>query len=157
MEQATALSHAVKKTSHDSFCCVECIVCLYVMRDRFVRPKFKLGWFTVWKFFLFFFSIYFVSCSGPCALKEKWHRKEHIVIIIMNKSPLVTSAWWSQEIPWTTFSQWIFSSSIHTSCINALPFGLHFCFHCQSWSSGVTVELVKDEEDSASDMGFFHQ
>ena len=35
----------------------------------------------VWGFF--FFPTYFVSCNGPCALKEKWHRKEHIIIIIM--------------------------------------------------------------------------
>ena len=28
-----------------------------------------------------FFSTYFVSCNGPCAPKEKWHRKEHIIII----------------------------------------------------------------------------
>ena len=33
-------------------------------------------------FFLFFFPT-FVSCDGPCALKEKWHRKEHIIIIIL--------------------------------------------------------------------------
>ena len=30
----------------------------------------------------FFFSTYFVSCNGPCAPKEKWHRKEHIIIIL---------------------------------------------------------------------------
>ena len=30
----------------------------------------------------FFFYI-LVSCNGPCAPKEKWHRKEHIVIIII--------------------------------------------------------------------------
>ena len=27
---------------------------------------------------------YFVSCNGPCAPKEKWHRKEHIIIIILD-------------------------------------------------------------------------
>ena len=32
---------------------------------------------------VFFFSTYFVSCNGPCAPKEKWHRKEHIIIIII--------------------------------------------------------------------------
>ena len=26
------------------------------------------------------FFTYFVSCNGPCAPKEKWHRKEHIII-----------------------------------------------------------------------------
>ena len=31
----------------------------------------------------FFSSTYFVSCNGPCALKEKRHRKEHIVVIII--------------------------------------------------------------------------
>ena len=31
----------------------------------------------------FFFSTYFISCNGPCALKEKWHRKDHIIIIIV--------------------------------------------------------------------------
>ena len=30
-----------------------------------------------------FFSTYFVSCNGPCAPKEKWHRKEHIITIII--------------------------------------------------------------------------
>ena len=30
-----------------------------------------------------FSSTYFVSCKGPCAPKEKWHRKEHIIIIII--------------------------------------------------------------------------
>ena len=30
---------------------------------------------------VFFFFTYFVSCNGPCALKEKWQRKEHIIII----------------------------------------------------------------------------
>ena len=30
-----------------------------------------------------FFPAYFVSCYGPCALKETWHRKEHIIIIIV--------------------------------------------------------------------------
>ena len=24
-----------------------------------------------------------MSCNGPCAPKEKWHRKEHIIIIII--------------------------------------------------------------------------
>ena len=31
--------------------------------------------------FVFVFT-YFVSCNGPCALQEKWHRTEHIIIII---------------------------------------------------------------------------
>ena len=31
----------------------------------------------------FFFPTYFVSCNGPCAPKEKRHRKEHIIIIII--------------------------------------------------------------------------
>ena len=32
----------------------------------------------------FFFSpTYLVSCNGPCAPKEKLHRKEHIIIIII--------------------------------------------------------------------------
>ena len=30
----------------------------------------------------FFVSTYFVSCNGPCAPKEKWHRKEHIIICV---------------------------------------------------------------------------
>ena len=30
---------------------------------------------------VFFFPTHFVSCNGPCAPKEKWHRKEHIIII----------------------------------------------------------------------------
>ena len=25
----------------------------------------------------------FFSCNGPCAPKEKWHQKEHIIIIIV--------------------------------------------------------------------------
>ena len=29
-----------------------------------------------------FFKTYFVSCNRPCAPKEKWHRKEHIFIIV---------------------------------------------------------------------------
>ena len=29
-----------------------------------------------------FFATDFVSCNGPCAPKETWHRKEHIIIII---------------------------------------------------------------------------
>ena len=33
-----------------------------------------------------FFSTYFVSCDGPCAPKEKWHGKEHIIIIITRKN-----------------------------------------------------------------------
>ena len=33
---------------------------------------------------VFFSPIYFVSCNGLCALKEKWHRKEHIIIIIIS-------------------------------------------------------------------------
>ena len=28
--------------------------------------------------FVCYFRIYFVSCNGPCAPKEKWHRKERI-------------------------------------------------------------------------------
>ena len=33
------------------------------------------------------FCFCFFSCNGPCAPKEKWHRKEHIIIIIIiNKS-----------------------------------------------------------------------
>ena len=31
-------------------------------------------------FFVLFFT-HFVSCNGPCAPKENWHRKEHIIII----------------------------------------------------------------------------
>ena len=34
-------------------------------------------------FYFFIFFTYFVSCNGPCALKEIWHRKEHIIIIII--------------------------------------------------------------------------
>ena len=30
---------------------------------------------------LLVFFTYFVSYNGPCAPKEKWHRKEHIIII----------------------------------------------------------------------------
>ena len=30
-------------------------------------------------FFFVLILTYFVSCNGPCALKEKWHRKEHII------------------------------------------------------------------------------
>ena len=30
-----------------------------------------------------FFPTYVVSCKGPCAPKEKWHRKGHIIIIIL--------------------------------------------------------------------------
>ena len=33
-------------------------------------------------FYLINFT-YFISCNGPCAPKEKWHRKEHIIIIII--------------------------------------------------------------------------
>ena len=29
---------------------------------------------------VFFLYTYFVSCNGPCVPKEKWHRKEHIII-----------------------------------------------------------------------------
>ena len=39
-----------------------------------------------------FFFIYFVSCNGPCALKEKWHRKEHVIIIIIIKPSLLSLA-----------------------------------------------------------------
>ena len=35
----------------------------------------------VWEFF--FSSTHLVSCHWPCAPKEKWHRKEHIIIIII--------------------------------------------------------------------------
>ena len=35
----------------------------------------------VWGFI--FFLTYFVSWNGPCAPKEQWHRKEHIIIIII--------------------------------------------------------------------------
>ena len=31
---------------------------------------------------IFFFLTYVASCNAPCAPKEKWHRKEHIIIII---------------------------------------------------------------------------
>ena len=31
----------------------------------------------------FLFFTYFVSHNGPCAPKEKWHRKEHIIITII--------------------------------------------------------------------------
>ena len=33
--------------------------------------------------FLLLLFTYFVWCNGPCALKVKWHRKEHIIIIII--------------------------------------------------------------------------
>ena len=36
------------------------------------------------KVVVFFSPTYFVSCNGPCAPKEKWHRKELIIIIIKN-------------------------------------------------------------------------
>ena len=29
------------------------------------------------------FFYFFVPCNEPCALMEKWHRKEHIFIIII--------------------------------------------------------------------------
>ena len=32
---------------------------------------------------VWFFFTYFVSCNGPCTLMEKWHRKEHIINIII--------------------------------------------------------------------------
>ena len=32
----------------------------------------------------FFFPL-LISCDGPFAQKEKWHRKEHIIIIIIIK------------------------------------------------------------------------
>ena len=44
---------------------------------------------AVWGFFFFFFlyfdhfSLFFVWCDRPCAPNEKWHRKEHIIIIII--------------------------------------------------------------------------
>ena len=38
-----------------------------------------------------FSPTYFISCNGPCAPKEKWHRKEHIIIIIYYFSPTVPS------------------------------------------------------------------
>ena len=25
----------------------------------------------------------FVSCNGPCAPKEKWHRKEHVLLLLL--------------------------------------------------------------------------
>ena len=31
----------------------------------------------------FSFFTYFVPSNGPCAPKEKWHRKEHTIIIII--------------------------------------------------------------------------
>ena len=34
-------------------------------------------------FFFFFSPTYFVSCNGPYAPKKKWHKKEHITIIII--------------------------------------------------------------------------
>ena len=34
-------------------------------------------------FVVVFFPTSFVSCNGPCAPKEKWHRKECIIIIII--------------------------------------------------------------------------
>ena len=35
----------------------------------------------------FFFPL--ISCNGPCAPKEKWQRREHIIIIIIIKRGLV--------------------------------------------------------------------
>ena len=46
-------------------------------REREGREKELVVYSKVWE--LFFYT-YFVSCNGPCALKEKWHRKEHIII-----------------------------------------------------------------------------
>ena len=48
------------------------------------HPSNNLLKITFWLFLLLFvcFYTYLVSCNGPCALKEKWHRKEHIISII---------------------------------------------------------------------------
>ena len=40
--------------------------------------------------FFSFFLTYFVSSNGPCAPKKKWHRKEHIFIIITAKPNRLT-------------------------------------------------------------------
>ena len=55
-----------------------------------------------------FFPTYFVSCNGPCAPKEKWHRKDHIIIII-----IITN-----------------QSSLPCSCVS---FCLYGPFHCISF------------------------
>ena len=37
-----------------------------------------------WVFlFCFFVCTFFFSCNGPCAPKEKWHRKQRIIVIVM--------------------------------------------------------------------------
>ena len=46
----------------------------------------------------FFPPTYFISCNGPCALKEKWHRKEHIIIIIIIITRLHFSAIFTDNI-----------------------------------------------------------
>ena len=53
------------------------------------HPSNNLLKITFWLFLLLFvcFYTYLVSCNGPCALKEKWHRKEHIIIIIIMYKP----------------------------------------------------------------------
>ena len=48
------------------------------------------------------FFTYFVSCNGPCALKEKWHRKEHIIIIIFISDAVSLMDSWALMSKWHT-------------------------------------------------------
>ena len=57
-------------------------------RERGVEIERTIGLLQSVRVVFFFGGVvlaYFVSCNGPCAPKEKWHRKEHIIIIIINK------------------------------------------------------------------------
>ena len=72
----------------------------------------------------FLFSTYFVSCSGSCAPKEKWHRKEHIIIIIIIVVPNSYPVFVPGDVGVVALVQWfiqirvILMSLVYTICVS---------------------------------------
>ena len=68
---------------------------------------------------------FFAPCNGPCAPMEKWHRKEHIVIIYryqMTPWFIIISHWESQFCEWRLVGLWT-SLSRRVTLTSSSPVG----------------------------------
>ena len=57
--------------------------------------------------FFHFCLTYFVSCNGPCALKEKWHRKNTLLLwLFINDEHIKVCLWWNTHFYHTSWPSW---------------------------------------------------
>ena len=104
-----------------------------------------LSWNVRVFLFVCFFT-YFVSCNGPYALKEKWHRKEHIstIIIKFKISGTQDAKCLKLDAQWFSCGQWHRSHITFSSSKFYIPSLFHVCLAEQilsGWSEGRVTRL----------------